>query len=232
MAQYRSIPTSGTFSPYAPYTPSTTDSFSSQHPLFSPQSASTPTTADFSYPLTPASQGNFRGQKPSAQHRPNELPRRPRSWRHRFSYHVTRLWLWEALGCFVAIAVHLAMIALLEVYDDARVSSWNRPWTLNSNIALMITVIKGAALIPVASALGQLKWRRFGKYRGLNDMDIFDDASRGTLGSIRLMWHLKFWYVLITLSLFSPQQLPLPFQIRCLKYIYFRAYQNIVTNLS
>jgi hypothetical protein len=85
------------------------------------------------------------------------------------------------------------MIALLGVYDNARVSSWTKPWTLNSNISLMITIIKGAALIPVAASLGQLKWRRFWNFSGLAYMDYYDDASRGTLGSLRLLWHLKLW---------------------------------------
>ncbi|KAF2199504.1 hypothetical protein GQ43DRAFT_113870 [Delitschia confertaspora ATCC 74209] len=132
----------------------------------------------------------------------------PRKLRYRISHHVQRLWLWETCACVVAIAAHLAMVALLGVYNNARVSSWTNPLTLNSIISLMITIIKGAALIPIAGALGQLKWRRFWDYRGLSDLDFFDDASRGSLGSLRLIWHLKFWHLasfgaLLTVSGFT-----------------------------
>ncbi|KAF2789534.1 hypothetical protein K505DRAFT_222769, partial [Melanomma pulvis-pyrius CBS 109.77] len=105
-----------------------------------------------------------------------------------------RLWLWEVAACWLALASHVTMIALLIVYHDAKVSAWTAPWTFNSNIAFFITIIKGASLSPVASSLGQLKWRRFWGYKPLVDMEVFDDASRGVYGSVRLLFHLNFYH--------------------------------------
>ncbi|KAF2478285.1 uncharacterized protein BDR25DRAFT_309066 [Lindgomyces ingoldianus] len=209
MAQYYNVPPSagGPFSPtapYSPYPPSTTDSFNSQHPLFSPNTEY-PSGGQWPYPQSPSGKGY---QQPFEQHAPSDLPPRPRSLRKRISHHIQRLWLWEASACVVAVCAHFAMIALLGVYDGSRVSSWTGSWSLNSNISFMITIIKGAALIPVGGALSQLKWRRFWNYRKLTDMDFFDDASRGTLGSLRLLWHLKFWHfasfgAILTLAAFT-----------------------------
>ncbi|KAF2195656.1 hypothetical protein K469DRAFT_681934 [Zopfia rhizophila CBS 207.26] len=198
MSQYHSVPPSSEAfsptSPYSAYTPSSTDSYSSQHPLFSPKVGYAPADAQFTYPQSPSGKGYTGIQQPFNQYAPAGLPPRRRKLRYRVGHHIQRLWLWETSACVVAVCAHFAMIALLGVYDGARVSSWTKPWTLNSNISLMITVIKGAAMIPVAGSLGQLKWKRFWTYRGLSDMDIFDDASRGTLGSLRLVWHLKGWH--------------------------------------
>ncbi|ORY07298.1 hypothetical protein BCR34DRAFT_27719 [Clohesyomyces aquaticus] len=211
MAQYYSVPppTGGPFSPvspYSPYTPSSAGSFSSQHPLFSPNTEYFP--PDGGQGKHPPNVSGKGYHEPFEQHTPDALPARPRSLRSKISHHIQRLWLWETSACVVSICAHFAMIALLGVYDGSRVSSWEGSWTLNSNISFMITIIKGAALIPVASAISQLKWRRFWDYRKLTDMDFFDDASRGTLGSLRLLWHLRFWHfasfgALLTLAAFT-----------------------------
>jgi hypothetical protein len=201
MAHYSNIPPyrapyGGTYSrqsSYGPYTPSSTDSYSSSHPLFSPKIETPPAGPQYQNDFFQSPTAYHHPQQQFEVHPPTNLPPRPRKLRHRISHEIQRLWLWEVSAICVAIATHLAMIALLGVYNNARVSSWTKPWTLNSNISLMITVIKGAALIPVAASLGQLKWRRFWNFTGLTYMDYYDDASRGFLGSLRLLWHLKLW---------------------------------------
>ncbi|KAH8683240.1 hypothetical protein BGZ60DRAFT_215116 [Tricladium varicosporioides] len=55
--------------------------------------------------------------------------------------------------------------------------------------------MKAAMMVPVASALGQLKWHWFREFKSLKAMEIFDEASRGTYGSIRLLITLRFWYL-------------------------------------
>ncbi|KAF2000615.1 hypothetical protein P154DRAFT_434859 [Amniculicola lignicola CBS 123094] len=144
-------------------------------------------------PETPPATTSY--QQPFDQRRHSTLTEGSRKIHHRIGHHFQRLWLWESISCVVAVATHFGMMALLGVFDGARISSWNQPWTLNSNISLLLTVIKGAALIPIASSIGQLKWRRFWTYRKLIDIEVFDEASRGTLGSLSLLWHLKLWGV-------------------------------------
>jgi len=72
---------------------------------------------------------------------------------------------------------------------------WTWPWNVNSVLAFAVTIMKASLLVPVASSLGQLKWHWFRMSRSLKGLELFDEASRGTLGSIRLLWTLKFWYL-------------------------------------
>ncbi|OCK87643.1 uncharacterized protein K441DRAFT_622702 [Cenococcum geophilum 1.58] len=85
-------------------------------------------------------------------------------------------------------------------------------WSPSSIVALLVSVMKGAIMIPIASSLGQLKWRFFSsgsdRYRKLGRFETFDNASRGVLGSISLLFALRFWHLaslgaLITVLLLS-----------------------------
>jgi hypothetical protein len=51
-------------------------------------------------------------------------------------------------------------------------------------------------LVPLSNGLGQLKWAWFsdGKNRPLADLDTFDAASRGVIGSAQLIFLLKARY--------------------------------------
>ena len=223
MAHYTNLPPSSGI-PFSPnsYTSSSHDSYSSSHPLFSPSSKDEypfPSPGSGSQPYdrntvyaSPISYSpshafdNFPPPPtgPSQSHKPPPIHNAPRGALTRLLHHSNRLWLWEVTSLVIAIGAHFSMIALLGVYNNMRVSSWTKPWTLNSNISLMITIVKGAALIPVASCLGQLKWRRFkvgSQWRELRDLEYFDGASRGSLGSLRLLVRLRFWYVRVSFHL-------------------------------
>ena len=83
----------------------------------------------------------------------------------------------------------------LKRLDGNDLSSWEYKWNPTSTLALGITIAKASMMVPVASALGQLKWRWFSKApRTLDGIEHFDEASRGFLGSLRLLWTLKLWY--------------------------------------
>ncbi|KAF2711381.1 hypothetical protein K504DRAFT_465145 [Pleomassaria siparia CBS 279.74] len=134
----------------------------------------------------------YKGVQPFIEQVPDFQPAPPKSFFDRMAYKTQRLWLWEIASCWLALACHITLIALLVVYHDAKVSSWTAPWTLGSNIAFLITIIKAMTLGPVASCLGQLKWRRFWGHNRLIDMERFDVASRGPYGSLQLLFHLRF----------------------------------------
>jgi len=46
-------------------------------------------------------------------------------------------------------------------------------------------------LVPVAECIGQLKWLWLQSPRKLQDIQIFDDSSRGPMGSLRLIFSEK-----------------------------------------
>jgi Protein of unknown function (DUF3176) len=60
----------------------------------------------------------------------------------------------------------------------------------------LTTVMRTAMLLPVATALAQLQWSWFQTERELLDIETFDDATRGVLGSFILLTKMgkgRFW---------------------------------------
>lgn len=108
---------------------------------------------------------------------------------------VSRLWLWESAACLLSL-VMLGLICynLIKLHDNPTFY-WTWPWNVTSVLALAVTIMKASLLIPIASSLGQLKWHWFRRSRSLKGLELFDEASRGSLGSIRLLCALRFWSV-------------------------------------
>lgn len=111
-------------------------------------------------------------------------------------------WPWEWLCELLAIGSLGAMIIVLMWYRDKPQSEWRQSYfTLNGLIAFLATLTKTGLIIPVSAAIGQRKWLRFmpnkrgqRSARKLGDFEMFDEASRGSLGSTKLMFSLNFWY--------------------------------------
>jgi hypothetical protein len=117
--------------------------------------------------------------------------RKKKTWKLRNL--TSRFWLWESSACLLSLVL-LGLIChnLMSIHNKPT-HHWTWPWNVTSVLALAVTIMKAAMIVPVASALGQLKWHWFRKYQGLKGMELFDEASRGPLGSIRLLFALRFW---------------------------------------
>ncbi|KAK8008205.1 hypothetical protein PG991_010756 [Apiospora marii] len=108
---------------------------------------------------------------------------RPPSWT---AWHLE---IWSILG---SIACMIGVVVILSRMKDQPLSNWTIILNLNSTIAVLITALKSWAMLAVASCLSQGKWMFFRKKRAsLRQLDIFDDASRGPLGALRLFWALR-----------------------------------------
>ncbi|KAL1616239.1 hypothetical protein SLS54_008532 [Diplodia seriata] len=92
-------------------------------------------------------------------------------------------WEWELFG-IVGSAVALGgIILVLRLYQDKPQPSWEHI-SLNALISWLSTVAKLLILIPISRSLGQLKWVWFKqRHMPLLDMEVFDSASRGVMGS-------------------------------------------------
>ncbi|KAK6859502.1 hypothetical protein PG995_003138 [Apiospora arundinis] len=100
-------------------------------------------------------------------------------------------WTLEALSIFGSICCMVGVIAILALMKDQPLTNWTIPINLNSTIAILITALKSWAMLAVASCISQNKWMFFRKKRAqLKKLDVFDEASRGPLGSFRLMFSL------------------------------------------
>ena len=108
-------------------------------------------------------------------------------------------WLWELLSWFIS-ALCIFGIAMLLGYWDGRAvpDRWPLGVTLNAYIAILSGITKYTLAVPVDNAIGQAKWHWLAREpRPLMDIERFDDASRGPVGSLLLICRVKLRYAFI-----------------------------------
>ncbi|XXH00032.1 hypothetical protein Hte_006373 [Hypoxylon texense] len=84
-----------------------------------------------------------------------------------------------------------AIIGVLQAYDQSSLAQLPFQITLNSYLAFLTTLAKAALMPPVAEALSQIKWNWFHVDRPLEDIQVFDAASRGTFGSLFMLMKMN-----------------------------------------
>ncbi|KAH6686302.1 hypothetical protein F5X68DRAFT_262105 [Plectosphaerella plurivora] len=99
---------------------------------------------------------------------------------------------WAMLGAFTVL---IAMIILLDSFDDRPIFSWNGI-TLNTITSILSVTVKAAALFVIAECMAQWKWILFAReQRPLIDFDRLDGATRGPMGSLRLIVKTRGAYI-------------------------------------
>ena len=101
---------------------------------------------------------------------------------------IHRWWIWELFCWLLATACLCTIAAVLATWNQRPLDEWHYSLTLNSVLAILSAISKSALLVPVSSGISQLKWSRLSDRRSLIDLQMFDEASRGPLGSIWLIW--------------------------------------------
>jgi len=107
-----------------------------------------------------------------------------------------RWWGLEITACFVSVVAILVQVVVLYRFDGQTQDGWpSTTLTLNGFIALLATLCRSSLMVSVAAVLGQLKWtgngdRRKGNHN-LTEYQLLDEASRGTLGSVQVLWKYK-----------------------------------------
>ncbi|KAH7083222.1 hypothetical protein BKA63DRAFT_502502 [Paraphoma chrysanthemicola] len=151
---------------------------------------------------TPAKPPSIRIQPPpfeneKSEPNPNIAQRiEEKLWRYSSSGNVFERWLLEIVSWFISAICMGAIIASLIVLQDKPASKW--PFdgvglTLNAFVSILSRIAGAALLLPVAEALGQLKWIWFvkGDSKKMWDFEMFDNASRGPWGALLLLIHTK-----------------------------------------
>jgi len=122
----------------------------------------------------------------------------PRSFR-RAMKSMSRLWqdTWmaELFSCLVALVALVMMVIVLAVYQGRPMPQWPRAISLNTLVAVFSAVLKAALMMPVGEGISQLKYLWFREMHPLIDLEDFDSASRGPLGSFLFMLQRKKQYV-------------------------------------
>jgi hypothetical protein len=103
---------------------------------------------------------------------------------------VRRYWLWEISASILSLACIASVIGVLMYEDGKPLRQWGlgqKYLAPNVVVSFLGTLAKSACLLAVAEVLSQLKWLHFHKNpQNLSDLQLFDDASRGPWGAIRL----------------------------------------------
>jgi hypothetical protein len=117
-------------------------------------------------------------------------------WSYNSSGNVVERWLLEIVSWLISAVCMGAIIAVLVVLKDKPSSKWpfdSIGLTLNAFVSVLSRIAGAALLLPVAEALGQLKWSWFirGDSKKMWDFEMFDNASRGPWGAFLLLIHTK-----------------------------------------
>ncbi|KAF7510845.1 hypothetical protein GJ744_005945 [Endocarpon pusillum] len=102
-----------------------------------------------------------------------------------------RNWWMEIGACLICIVALLAITATLYPHRHKPLPQWPYSITVNSLVAIYAVVLKAAILLVTAEGLSQLKWTWFKCGRPLEDFVKYDQASRGPLGAVNLLWRLR-----------------------------------------
>jgi hypothetical protein len=97
-------------------------------------------------------------------------------------------WTFEILAMVVALGAVAAIIGVVARYNGRALPDWPHDITLNALIALLATFANATMSVCLSSGISQAKWMRFKKSTApLSDVESFDDASRGSWGSMKLL---------------------------------------------
>ena len=116
-------------------------------------------------------------------------------------------WWIEISACAIALVTLIAIIATLYPHQRKPLPQWPYSLSVNTLLAIYTAVLKATLLATISECLGQLKWIWFSENRPLDNLVAYDDATRGPLGALRLLWLLRFRDILssaaavVTLSL-------------------------------
>lgn len=101
------------------------------------------------------------------------------------------VWIPETAGILGSALLLAALAVLLACFDDKAVFDW-KGVTLNAVVSLISTASKASLLFAVSELISQWKWILFTRTsRPLIDFERVDAASRGPMGSLRLLWKAR-----------------------------------------
>lgn len=101
-------------------------------------------------------------------------------------------WVWEITGATLSMICMALLVGFLKYVDGKMYQDWEYSISPNAVASVIVTIAKGAVLIPVSSCLSQMKWNHSeSRPRPIYNMQMLDQASRGPWGAIEVIWRVK-----------------------------------------
>ncbi len=107
--------------------------------------------------------------------------------------HWMYIWWWETSCCMIALSALLAIVATIHSYESKELPRWKFGLSINAIIAIWTAVLKAAAGLVVAEGISHLKWIVVLRPQNLSTFVAHDDASRGPLGALKLIFKNRYW---------------------------------------
>lgn len=118
----------------------------------------------------------------------------------RHARNVFGAWGFEIFTLLWSIALLLAIFFILMRHRRKELPNWGDTITINALVAVLATLLRVGIAFIAAEITGQAKWDWISqRSRPVKDMQIFDDASRGVIGSLKLL-RLVFFQMPLTLG--------------------------------
>jgi hypothetical protein len=113
--------------------------------------------------------------------------------RHRRKWNCSQFfWFWKVIATLGSIASMVAVTVILARVHSQPLDRCTLGISLNATIAIFITVGKSLALLVIGACNAQSKWIRFESTAGkLQELDLFESATRGPLGALVLLIHIR-----------------------------------------
>ncbi|KAF5573563.1 hypothetical protein FPANT_12285 [Fusarium pseudoanthophilum] len=111
-----------------------------------------------------------------------------------FPEHPCWIWRWELLQLLIASGLFAAICIVLYIYTGKELPEWkNLGITLNTLVSIIATFFRASIAIISSEVLAQLKWEWLsGSFRPMSDIQMFDTATRGVIGSLQLLPAIAF----------------------------------------
>ena len=100
-------------------------------------------------------------------------------------------WWLEFVACFLLCTMLIAIVASLYPHQGKPLPQWPYRVSVNTLTSIYVVILKGATLLITAEGLGQLKWKWLQNDRSLDSLVKYDQATRGPLGALNLLWRLR-----------------------------------------
>lgn len=100
-------------------------------------------------------------------------------------------WWWEVVAAAISTACTILLAGLLKYLEGLPYSDWAYHLSPNTIIAVVMAIGRAAFLVPVTNCLSQLKWNQYHRDRRLYNLQVFDQASRGFLGAIEMLYAVR-----------------------------------------